>query len=217
MQRAILLLTVLATLVATPASAKVLIRDPAHQTRHGSAAFLPVRSVVPLDRHGEFTVDYEVGRLDVGRGAMPVFRRIVDKTLSDPRGWSDDGAVAFSRVRSDGDFTIWLASPSAIVATGVGCSAYYSCRVGDDVYINVDRWREGATSYRRNSLLEYRQYVVNHEVGHWLGLGHRDCPEPGASAPVLLQQSKGLDGCEPRAWPLPREQQRALDYLGELL
>ena len=48
--------------------------------------------------------------------------------------------------------------------------------------------------------------VVNHETGHWLGRGHAGCPRPGALAPVMMQQSKGLDGCRLNPWPTGREQ-----------
>ena len=46
---------------------------------------------------------------------------------------------------------------------------------------------------------------MNHEVGHWLGLGHLDCPAPGGPAPVMRQQSIDLPGCAFNAWPLDAE------------
>ena len=55
------------------------------------------------------------------------------------------------------------------------------------------------------SLRDYRHLVVNHETGHWLGRAHRGCPGQGQAAPVMMQQSKALDGCRFNAWPRPDE------------
>ena len=51
----------------------------------------------------------------------------------------------------------------------------------------------------------YAAVVVNHETGHWLGLGHASCPGRGRPAPVMQQQSIGMQGCTPNAWPLDGE------------
>lgn len=216
MRFALAVSVVLALLCAAPAAAAPSSAAPADEVRHRPAQFLQDRSDVPSVHHGNHSVTYAVAVLGVDNKHLPEFRRIADLTLADQRGWSAYGAVAFQRVVGDADFTLWLASPEAIAATGVGCSAYYSCRVGDDVYINSMRWTEGAEAYRDRPRREYREYVVNHEVGHWLGLEHRGCPARAGASPVMQQQSKGLRGCEARAWPLPGEQAKALDYLAEL-
>lgn len=216
MRFALALFLAVALLSALPPDVAQALSAPDTVVRHRPARFLQGRSDVPTAHHGTHTVTYAVARLGVSAKGLPGFRRIAELTLSDERGWSAHGSVAFRRVAGDADFTLWLASPAAIAATGVGCSEYYSCRVGDDVYINAMRWEEGADSYDGRSLREYREYVINHEVGHWLGLDHRGCPGPEATSPVMQQQSKGLRGCQARAWPLPGEQRRALDNLAEL-
>jgi hypothetical protein len=50
---------------------------------------------------------------------------------------------------------------------------------------------------------EYRNYVILHECGHLLGLGHTRCLS--GKAPIMIQQTKGLGACEHNIWPLQSE------------
>lgn len=56
-----------------------------------------------------------------------------------------------------------------------------NCRIGGEVVLNSDRWLRMTTTY--GDLDEYRAYVVDHEVGHFLGHDHADCPGKGEPAP----------------------------------
>ena len=128
---------------------------------------------------------------------------VVAAVYADPRGWLRSHR-RFTRVASGGDFTVVLAQASLVPSFSRSCSARYSCRVGRHVVLNADRWRSGAPAFP-GSLEQYRQMVLNHETGHWLGLGHADCPGRGRLAPVMQQQSKAMQGCAPNAWPLDAE------------
>ena len=70
--------------------------------------------------------------------------------------------------------------------------------------INETRWRTGSPAFP-GTLQDYRHMVVNHETGHWPGRPHAYCPGPGRPAPVMQQQSKGMQGCRVNPWPLPSE------------
>ncbi len=138
------------------------------------------------------------------------FAALAAETFDDPRGWSLGGSIRYERVASDddADFRLWIASPEEVEDWAPACSSEYSCRVGDDVIINDDNWQNGPNGWP-GTLHEYRHYLINHEVGHWLGFDDIDCPGAGEPGPVMMQQSISMDGCLSRIWPLPEEREEA--------
>jgi len=175
-----------------PARAGRLVVVPGKSTRSGRG---------PLRR---YRVEVEAGiRID-----RRWFARRVHQILADRRSWGGTRRVSFQRVGlgRTAHFRVALATPST---TNRLCYPYitggiYSCANGGRAVLNLMRWRRGADAYRRN-LQGYRTYLVNHEVGHLLGHGHRYCPRAGARAPVMMQQTKGVGSCRANPWPLPRE------------
>ena len=158
----------------------------------------------------KYNITYDVSVRGVVKGDINEFARIVDETLNDERGWRRAG-VKFTRVESNGRLHMILASGEQVRAAAPyenGCSATLSCTVRPNVLINDDRWMGGSDSYNELGvqLLNYRQMVINHEVGHFLGHGHiSQCETSMGPAPIMLQQSTGLRGCSPNSWPLASE------------
>lgn len=130
--------------------------------------------------------------------------RRVDQTLTHPRGWEAASPYRLDRTDGDADLRILVASPDTTdrLCAPLNTGGRLSCRNQDAVVLNARRWRNGAMAYGSN-LRDYRRYLVNHEVGHALGHPHADCPGPGKPAPVMMQQTLGLGGCDPNPWPTP--------------
>jgi len=126
----------------------------------------------------------------------------VQRVLTDPRGWAPIEHVAFGRTDGDASFELIIASPTLVdrLCYPLDTVGQLSCRNGDRVILNARRWATAVPWYA-GRMDDYRAYLVNHEVGHRLGHGHRSCPAPGAPAPVMVQQSKSLYGCKANPWP----------------
>ena len=61
------------------------------------------------------------------------------------------------------------------------------------VAINSDRWF-GATDSWPGDLETYQRYLINHEVGYYLLEQGTTAVGVGQPAPVMMQQTKGLNG-----------------------
>ena len=130
--------------------------------------------------------------------------RFVVETLSDERSWIGRGA-GFELLDEGGDFTMIVALPDDVdrMCAPLETIGQYSCARNGWIAFNSLRWF-GATDDWPADIETYRRYLVNHEVGHYiLGPGHESCPGPGEIAPVMMQQTKGLDGCLANGWVDP--------------
>lgn len=149
-------------------------------------------------------------------GDLTEFANMVFSTLNDPRGWPRAGAVFQENEGADPNadpnacsMTLTLAAADQMTSFSTECSDEYSCRVGNDVIINVDRWNNATEGWLNagGTVERYRTMVINHEVGH--RLGHLDneltCPAVNQPAPLMQQQSMDLLGCVPNEWPLDEE------------
>ncbi|GAB2647987.1 DUF3152 domain-containing protein [Gordonia jinhuaensis] len=171
-----------------------------------------------------YTIEVEDGLHASDYGDDAMFADMVTQTLSNPKSWIGGGQVAFQRVDSgDPDFRISLSSSDTTrELCGYEIKLESSCYYPPDtrVVLNEARWVRGAKAFGGDGLA-YRQYQVNHEVGHAIGYAHHEpCRENGALAPVMMQQSFGVANkqvlsldpdlhgdpsfvCRPNPWPYP--------------
>jgi hypothetical protein len=150
------------------------------------------------------------------------FSRTVDTILGDKRGWRamygkfrriDSREVESRRRRKGAEnvFTLVLI-PAKELYTLYGEFENKQLSVSDlskmTSFFNYDRWSGRVPNKSQQPLRRYREYLVNHEVGHLLRFPH---PSPDAllslvkkrvPAPVMMQQTVGiLDGMSPNTWP----------------
>ncbi|POM22890.1 hypothetical protein BTM25_50960 [Actinomadura rubteroloni] len=179
---------------------------PVARSERGSGKFVRAPAAVPPQTfgHGRL-VRYRV-EVEGGLGLSPaLFAREVDRVLADARGWTASGKRSFRRVAAGKvDFAVRLASaPTAqriCRAYGLEADATVNCAAGRQVVINLGRWLAPSAPFR-SSAENYRAFLLNHELGHHFGAGHRTCGGDGRPAPVMQDQIAGLNGCRANAWP----------------
>ena len=193
----------------------------------------PPRARVPWAASGRYAVARGTARPPRGRRGTVVrylveveqglpfswrdFAAAVHRILNDPRGWGSGGRLRFERTdHGQVRFRVSLTSPALASrrCLPLDTGGRLSCWHGPRAIINAMRWGMGAASYGKD-LASYREYVINHEVGHGLGHGHLPCPGPGRPAPVMAQQTKTLDGCRRNPWPQRRAAPRADQSTGQ--
>jgi Protein of unknown function (DUF3152) len=176
---------------------------PGFTTVPGTSA---VAGTGPLRR---FAVDVESGV-----GVEPrSFADAVQAILLDPRGWTGAGGrLALQRVDSgDVDIRVTLARPRTVdrLCFPLHTAGFADCFNKGRAVINVDRWTRGSVSYA-GDLRDYRDYLINHEVGHGLGHDHKQCPGSGRRSFVMMQQTGTTFGCRRQPWPRVSEQRLPL-------
>lgn len=125
----------------------------------------------------------------------------VAKTLSSSKGWGRE--VSFCPL-GEPQFDIVLALPDTVdeMCYPLNTGGKVSCANRKVVVINFLRWTEGDSSW--SSLDDYKTYVINHEVGHALGMFHREECEDG-KAPLMMQQSQRTLKCKTNPYPTDKE------------
>jgi hypothetical protein len=133
-----------------------------------------------------------------------VFAESVLATLNDPRGWNAADGSTFAWTDSDRyDARVVLASPGTTdrLCLPLDTIGELSCGIEETAVLNFKRWATGSQAWENTE--RYRQYLVNHEVGHVIGYHHDLCAGEGEHATVMVQQTTTTSGCIPEPWPVP--------------
>ncbi|MFF0491812.1 DUF3152 domain-containing protein [Nocardia sp. NPDC004068] len=142
-----------------------------------------------------YTVEVEDGVDTTALGGDAAVAKMVEATLANPKSWTHDPRFGFRRVDSGKpDFRVSLTSRQTTKsACGFEIPIDSSCYNSDldRVVLSEVRWVRGAVAFE-GDIGSYRQYQINHEVGHAIGYHeHQPCETDGGLAPVMMQQTFG--------------------------
>lgn len=151
--------------------------------------------------------------IEVERG-VPIeheeFASAVERVLFDRRGWLGPGSrIALQRVdQPPFDFRVTLAKPHTTdyLCLPLNTGSRVSCENRGRSVLNWLRWSTGSPHWRSHRA--YLNYLVNHEVGHSLGHGHRFCGGRRQLAPIMQQGTGPTTPCRHAQWPKRFERAR---------
>ncbi|MCT4354691.1 DUF3152 domain-containing protein [Streptomyces sp. Je 1-79] len=211
-----------ATTTAIPVTPKATTPTPKpkQSSARPKASATPKKPKVPASGSGTFTTAQSSGdavgtggslrryRVQVEGGIDLSARQVageIQQILDHPRGWAAHGRGRFQLVTENADFVIRIATPATAdrlcLAQGLNTRGELNCETTQGVVVNLKRWLLGSPTFA-GTPAEYRHLIINHEVGHELGIRtHMSCPGAGKPAPVMMQQIKGLKGCRSNAYP----------------
>jgi hypothetical protein len=156
-----------------------------------------------LNSRDEQKLNYAV-KIEPSLGLDPLcIKNLLFLILNNDTGWKNITKKQFQLTSvEESDYVYIFASPEKTdeICAPIETNSIYSCRKEQNIVLNFFRWKNGAEDFK-NDMETYRIYLINHETGHILGWGHVGCPKEGAIAPVMMQQSKGTEGCIPYGWP----------------
>jgi len=156
-----------------------------------------------VNSRDEQKLNYAV-KIEPSLGLDPLcIKNLLFLILNNDTGWKNITNKQFQLTSvEESDYVYIFASPEKTdeICAPIETNSIYSCRKEQNIVLNFYRWKKGAVDFK-NDMETYRIYLINHETGHILGWGHVGCPKEGAIAPVMMQQSKGTEGCIPYGWP----------------
>jgi hypothetical protein len=155
------------------------------------------------------TITYDTSVNDNVKTSNKEFSDEVDRILNDPRGWLKYG---YKFIR-DANATFQIRLETENNANTLCHTNGLSCArpTLNSIIIHEGNWNGNSKS--QLPLKNYHNYVICHEVGHLLGLSHKQCPIEECQrrgmkecpASVMQQMTRGsatISPCIETDWPL---------------
>lgn len=168
---------------------------------------------------GPFTQEYNTNKMkvyfEISQTCRPFTdseKRFILSILNDRRSWTSPRHWSETKVRNNADWSVGLESQSYIDSfPGMkGLSVTFMQEMPRRSLLSYDNWTHVPDALRGiYNVKEYRTYLVNHELGHGLGLPHISSRDAKKSmlAPIMIQQTRGLQGYVANLWPRSDERE----------
>ena len=166
------------------------------------------------------TTWYVATKVDDGiKYSDKLFNNKVRKVLKHSKGWesafqsNNKSSITFKfvswnhlpKIKSSKKIPIRLSSNKTIQSVCRFANKLSCCDMRTkECWLNFYRWKNGSKASQL-PLYKYRNYMINHEVGHALGKLHAKCPCIGCSAPIMMQHTISIGQCIPNDKPLKGE------------
>ena len=144
---------------------------------------------------------------ETGRSFLPSEKKMILSVLNDSRSWCPKSWKE-TKEYAKANWAVQLESQEYIdMLPGMkGLSVTFMNEIPRRTLFSFGNWCTVPSPVAHvYTLQEYRTYLINHEAGHMLGLGHPRKGTKKTPAPIMMQQSRGLYQYTPNTWPLPDE------------
>jgi len=137
-------------------------------------------------------------------------RELIKQILVDKNGWASKYDISFTKEKKDANVIISFSKNEKIKQKLANRFTGFSvCSRGQhphEIYINQDRWDKTPHNFKihrsqilggnkkKTEQLYYRQYVLQHELGHSIDLADHDLYNKKTNkhfCPVMFQQTRG--------------------------
>ncbi len=133
---------------------------------------------------------------------------MIQRILDDPRGWRGQNYI-FVDVDDITEADVIISKESsarmkrrftAPELYGLSVTTRYTDGRPAEIWIHADNWNKVPPDFVGSKRL-YREYVIQHEMGHVLGYNHERPINISELCPVMYQQTKGTRGiCKSNPW-----------------